>query len=244
MTILRNSHPMQSGVVRDFADEETWRIFRIMAEFVEGFETLSRVRPAITVFGSARTDSSHRYYKMGYELAKGLAQDGFSIITGGGPGIMEAVNKGARDAGGQSIGLNIELPFEQEANDFLDIHIEFRYFFCRKMMFLKYSCGLVVLPGGYGTMDELFESLTLIQTSKTPRFPMVVMGKDYWGGLVEWLKSHMLREGYISPEDLNAFTLTDDPDHARKIIKEHYNKIVTGEIPHTATPFGPGPAGG
>jgi len=235
MNMQNNAHPKRSGVVRDFAEEEPWRIFRIMSEFVEGFDVLSQVRPAVTVFGSSRAASDHPHYQMGFELAKGLAEDGFSIITGGGPGIMEAVNKGAREGGGRSVGLNIELPFEQEANKYLDVHLEFRYFFCRKMMFLKYSCGVVVLPGGFGTMDELFESLTLIQTSKYPRFPLVMMGKDYWKGLLTWLKDTMLREGNISPGDLNTFKLTDNPDEVRNIIKAHYDKLL-GEGTHHSSP--------
>jgi len=228
MTIQRQQENNAGGGMRDFADEETWRVFRIMSEFVEGFEVLRQVRPAVTVFGSARTPANHRYYQMGRELAKGLAEDGFSLITGGGPGIMEAVNRGAREAGGKSIGLNIALPFEQKANEYLDIHLEFRYFFCRKMMFLKYACGVVVLPGGYGTLDELFESLTLLQTSKVPHFPVVLMGKDYWGGLIGWLREAMLNDGNILAEDLNMFTLTDDPAEVRAIIKAHYDSIATG----------------
>jgi len=228
MTIQKNQEPPYGGGVRDFVDDETWRVFRIMSEFVEGFEVLRKVRPAVTVFGSARTHNNHRYYKLGYELARGLASDGFSLITGGGPGIMEAINKGARDAGGRSVGLNIALPFEQKANNYLDIHLEFRYFFCRKMMFLKYACGVVVLPGGFGTMDELFESLTLLQTSKVPHFPVVLMGSDYWRGLINWLRDSMLAEGNIQPEDLNTFTLTDDPHEARTIIKAHYKSVSSG----------------
>lgn len=238
MDMYNNSHPKRSGVVRDFAEEEPWRVFRIMSELVEGFDVLSQVRPAVTVFGGARTSADHRHYQMGVELAKGLAHDGFSIITGGGPGIMEAVNKGAREGGGRSVGLNIELPFEQEANEYLDVHIEFRYFFCRKMMFLKYSCGVVVLPGGFGTMDELFESLTLIQTSKYPRFPVVMMGADYWQGLIEWLKDSMLREGNILPGDMDTFKVTDDPDEVRKIIRAHCDGLLAVGEHHGSPPTG------
>ncbi|HUS59267.1 MAG TPA: TIGR00730 family Rossman fold protein [Planctomycetota bacterium] len=227
---LPSGPAVRNGVIGDFAEEETWRVFRIMSEFVEGFEVLRRVRPAVTVFGSARTIDSHPHYTMGYRLGEALALDGFSLITGGGPGIMEAVNKGARAAGGKSVGLNIVLPFEQKANDYLDIHLEFRYFFCRKMMFLKYSCGVIVLPGGFGTMDELFESLTLIQTCKYPRFPVILMGKDYWNGLLEWLEETMLAESCISPGDMNMYTLTDDIDEARAIVKEHYQRLLTGGI--------------
>ena len=230
MSIQKNFTPMYNGMTGDFAEEETWRVFRIMAEFVEAFEVLRSVRPAVTVFGSARTQDDHRYYQLGYNLAHTLAKEGFSIITGGGPGIMEAVNKGARDAGGKSIGLNIALPFEQKANNFLDIHLEFRYFFARKMMFLKYSCGVVVLPGGFGTMDELFESLTLIQTSKYPRFPVIMMGKEYWAGLLDWLEKRMLADGNISPSDMKVFSLTDDPEEAKAIIRDHYERAVAGNF--------------
>jgi len=223
------SYPaVRNGVIGDFAEEETWRVFRIMSEFVEGFEVLRTVRPAVTVFGSARTERSHPVYDMGFRLGEALAREGFSLITGGGPGIMEAVNKGARTGGGKSIGLNIELPFEQKANGFLDIHLEFRYFFCRKMMFLKYSCGVIVLPGGFGTMDELFESLTLIQTCKYPRFPVIMMGKSYWKGLLEWLEKTMLSEGAISPGDLRMFTVTDDVQEACAIVKDHYERVIVG----------------
>jgi len=230
MSIQKNYIPMRNGVIGDFADDETWRVFRIMAEFVEAFEVLRSVRPAVTVFGSARTLAGHPHYKLGYDLGRTLARDGFSIITGGGPGIMEAVNKGGREAGGKSIGLNIVLPFEQKANDYLDIHLEFRYFFARKMMFLKYSCGVVVLPGGFGTMDELFESLTLIQTSKYPRFPVVLMGKDYWAGLLEWVQKSMLADGNVSPCDLKFFTVTDDPEQACAIVKDHYDRVIVGNV--------------
>ena len=230
MSIQKNLQPVHNGVIGDFAEEETWRVFRIMAEFVEAFEVLRSVKPAVTVFGSARTLEENSYYKMGYDLARTLAKEGFSIITGGGPGIMEAVNKGAREAGGKSVGLNIVLPFEQKANDFLDIHLEFRYFFARKMMFLKYSCGVVVLPGGFGTMDELFESLTLIQTSKYPVFPVIMMGKEYWAGLLEWLEKRMLTDGNISTCDMRFFRLTDDPEEAKAIIKDHYERVVAGNF--------------
>ena len=229
MTILHNSAEYE-GEIRDFAEDETWRVFRIMAEFVEGFEVLRKVKPAVTIFGSARTGPSHKYYQLGVDVAKAICRDGFSIITGGGPGIMEAVNKGAREAGGKSIGLNICLPFEQKANDYLDIHLDFRYFFCRKMMFLKYSFGVIVLPGGFGTLDELFESLTLIQTSKYPRFPVVLMGSDYWKGMLDWLKNVMLAEKNICPTDMDLFKLTDDPEEARNIVKSHYDKLVHGRV--------------
>ena len=229
MSIQKN-YPVRNGVIGDFAGEETWRVFRIMSEFVEGFEVLRNVQPAVTIFGSARTESSNGYYQMCYELAGALAKQGFSVITGGGPGMMEAANKGAREAGGKSIGLNIVLPFEQKVNDFLDIHIEFRYFFARKMMFLKYSCGVVVLPGGFGTMDELFESLTLIQTSKYPRFPVIMMGTEYWTGLLAWMEKTMLAAGNISPADMRVFTVTDSIEEACAIVKDHYERVIVGDI--------------
>src|SRR3990172_6731525 len=202
--LMQNQH--------DFSAEETWRVFRIMSEFVEGFEVLKQVEPAVSFFGSARAKRSNRYYRMAMHTARDLARAGYSIITGGGPGIMEAANHGAKLGKGKSIGLNINLPFEQKPNKYLDIYMDFRYFFCRKVMFLKYASGFVILPGGYGTMDELFESITLIQTQKVRPFPVILMGVDYWRGLVRWLKNDMLQNGAIFPEDLKLFKLTDSPD--------------------------------
>jgi uncharacterized protein (TIGR00730 family) len=192
-----------------------------MAEFTEGFEELASVGPAVSIFGSARTKPDDPFYKLAEQTASELVNAGFAIITGGGGGIMEAANKGAADAGGQSIGLNIELPMEQIPNDYQNISLNFRYFFVRKVMFLKYAHGFIVFPGGYGTMDEFFESLVLIQTLKQATFPVILMGNGYWEGLVDWLKTKMLGEHkYINPEDLNVFTMVDDVQTAVKIIKD------------------------
>jgi uncharacterized protein (TIGR00730 family) len=199
--------------------EETWRVFRIMAEFVEGFEELATIGPAVTFFGSARAKSEDKYYKLAQQTAGILAKAGFSIITGGGGGIMEAANKGAVQAGGKSIGLNIELPHEQMPNDFQNLSLHFRYFFCRKVMFLKYANGFIIFPGGFGTMDEFTEALVLIQTFKQAHFPVVLMGSDYWCGLVEWMKNDMLaKHQFIAAEDLNVFMLCDDPQKTADII--------------------------
>jgi uncharacterized protein (TIGR00730 family) len=201
--------------------QDLWRIFRVMAEFTEGFEELASVGPAVSIFGSARTKPDDPYYKLAEQTASELAKAGFAVITGGGGGIMEAANKGATDAGGQSIGLNIELPMEQIPNDHQNISLNFRYFFIRKVMFLKYAHGFIVFPGGYGTMDEFFESLVLIQTFKQATFPVILMGNGYWTGLVDWLKTKMLGEHqYINPEDLDVFTMVDDVQTAVRIIKD------------------------
>ena len=198
---------------------DLWRIFRVMAEFVEGFDELAPVGPAVSIFGSARTKPDEPYYKLAQETASQIAKAGFAVITGGGGGIMEAANKGAAEAGGKSIGLNIELPMEQVPNDYQNLSLHFRYFFCRKVMFLKYAHGFIVFPGGYGTMDEFFESLVLIQTLKQASFPVILMGSDYWEGLLDWTKEKMLNEhGYIDPEDMDVFTVVDDPQAAAKII--------------------------
>ncbi|HUT46003.1 MAG TPA: TIGR00730 family Rossman fold protein [Sedimentisphaerales bacterium] len=201
--------------------QDLWRIFRVMAEFTEGFEELASVGPAVSIFGSARSGPDDPYYKLAEKTASELVNDGFAIITGGGGGIMEAANKGAADAGGQSIGLNIELPMEQVPNEYQNISLNFRYFFVRKVMFLKYAHGFIVFPGGFGTMDEFFESLVLIQTLKQATFPVILMGSEYWAGLVEWIKAKMLGEHkYIAPEDMNVFTMVDDVRTAVKIIKD------------------------
>lgn len=211
--------------------EETWRVFRIMAEFVEGFEELANIGPAVSIFGSAREVPGSRYYEMAAETARQLGKAGFAVITGGGGGIMEAANKGAREAGVKSVGLNIELPHEQIPNKYQNLSLHFRYFFCRKVMFLKYAHGFVVLPGGFGTMDEFFESLVLIQTLKQAYFPVVCMGSDYWGGLVDWLQTVMLgRHGYIAPDDLNVFTVCDEPQQAVKIIADFHASNGRGGI--------------
>lgn len=206
--------------------KDSWQIFKIMAEFVEGFETLARIGPCVSIFGSARTKADHAYYQLAEDIAYKLAMNGFGIITGGGPGIMEAGNKGARLAGGKSVGLNIDLPFEQRANEYIDMDkfINFDYFFIRKLMFTKYSQGFVVLPGGFGTMDELFEALTLIQTGKVARFPIVLVKTEFWEGLLAWIKSTMLQAGNIKEEDLNLFRLVDTAEEAAEHITNFYSK--------------------
>lgn len=209
------------------AAEETWRIFRIMAEFVEGFETMSRVSPAVSVFGSARSKPSDPHFAMAEQLGRELVARGFAVITGGGPGIMEAANKGAKEAGGESIGLNIYLPAEQMANPYQTVSIDFRYFFCRKVMFVKYAVAFVCFPGGFGTMDEFFESMTLIQTEKTERFPVILVGSSFWSPLVEWMRKYQLGDHpYISKEDLDLFQITDDVVWAAQRIADHYNAII------------------
>ena len=212
-----------SELSRNTPAEETWRVFRIMAEFVEGFEVMSKLEPGVSVFGSARTPPSHPYYKQAERLGALLAKRKYTVITGGGPGIMEAANKGALEAGGTSIGLNITLPREQTPNPYQNVSLEFNYFFARKVMFVKYAVGFVCFPGGFGTMDEFFESMTLIQTGKSPRFCVVLVGKEFWTPLVDWLRS-ALRDTYqyISPEDLDLFKLTDDVEEAAQIIADQH----------------------
>ena len=201
---------------------ESWRIFRIMAEFVDAIETLSSVERAVTIFGSARLQPEDPYYQKAEILARKLVQKGFNIITGGGPGIMEAANKGAAEAGGKSVGMNIRLPHEQKPNSFANIHIDYKYFFIRKVMFVKYAVAYVIMPGGFGTMDELFEALTLIQTNRIKSFPVVLMGSDYWKGLLDWLRKTMLREGKIDQEDLERIQVMDDPEE----VVRHIQKFV------------------
>ena len=199
--------------------QDSWRLFKILSEFVEGFDTLAAVPPAVTFFGSARTTEGDREYDSARELAAKLASDECAIVTGGGPGIMEAANRGAQEANGLSIGLNIEIPFEQQPNPYIDKLISFRYFFVRKVMFVKYSIAFVIFPGGFGTMDELFEALTLIQTQKIKPFPVYMVGKDYWSGLIDWLKERMLGEGKISPEDLDILHIVDSHEEVMKGIR-------------------------
>lgn len=198
----------------DWVHTDPWRVLRIQSEFVEGFGALAELGPAVSVFGSARTPADHKHYAQAEEVGAKLAQAGFAVITGGGPGTMEAANRGASQAGGVSVGLGIELPFETGLNQWVDKGINFRYFFARKTMFIKYSQGFIALPGGMGTMDELFEALTLVQTGKKTSFPLVLLGVDYWSGLVDWLRDTMLADGKISPDDLDLITLTDDVDEA------------------------------
>jgi uncharacterized protein (TIGR00730 family) len=208
-------------VVDALSIEESWRVFRIMAEFVDAVETLTRVRHAVSIFGSARTKPDDPYFQKAELLARRLVEKGFGVITGGGPGIMEAANKGAAEAGGQSVGMNIHLPMEQKPNPYANISIDYKYFFIRKVMFVKYAVAYVILPGGFGTMDELFEALTLIQTKRIKSFPVILMGSEYWKGLVDWLRKTMLRDSKISPEDLERFQIIDDPDEAVKQIQKY-----------------------
>ncbi|HEX8551362.1 MAG TPA: TIGR00730 family Rossman fold protein [Abditibacteriaceae bacterium] len=232
----------------DFTQSETWRVLRIQAEFVHSFERMSQVGPAVAVFGSARLGEENAYYQLGREVSSKLAQSGWAIITGGGPGVMEGANRGARE--GElashavkaseipdhpqmnvpsrtklSVGLNIELPFEQHPNPYVDTELNFHYFFCRKTNFVKYASAFVILPGGFGTMDELFESLTLVQTHKIQNFPVVLMGKKYWAGLLDWIRNTMLTEGTILPADLDLIYVTDDPDDAVRYIFEHTREV-------------------
>ena len=213
------------------ATEETWRIFRIMAEFVEGFEELATVGPAVSIFGSARTAPGEPYYDLAVETARQMGQAGFAVITGGGGGIMEAANKGAQEAGVKSVGLNIELPHEQKPNTFQNLSLNFRYFFCRKVMFLKYASGFIVMPGGFGTMDEFFESMVLIQTLKQAHFPVVCMDHTFWDGLIDWIKAVMLKQhGYISPVDMNVFSVCDEPEEAVRIITDFHAQNARGGL--------------
>ncbi len=209
---------LRSQPAIEFRETDTWRTFRILGEFVEGFDALAEIGPAVTVFGSARVGRRNRYYGAARRVSAALAREGFAIITGGGPGIMEAANRGARDGGGLSIGCNIELPFEQGLNEYVDLGMEFRYFFVRKTMFVKYAEGFIIFPGGFGTLDELFEALTLIQTGKVDHFPVVLYGKDYWNGLLRWIREKPLYEEKISPEDLDLVTITDEVNVACQAI--------------------------
>ena len=213
--------------VKDWNEVKTndsWAIFKILAEFVDGYERMAKIGPCVSVFGSARTKPDNKYYKLGVEVSKLLAEGGYGVITGGGPGIMEAGNKGAKEGGGKSVGLNIDLPFEQNHNPYIDPehNLEFDYFFVRKVMFVKYAQGFVVLPGGFGTLDELFEALTLIQTKKINNRPVVLIGKEYWSGLIDWVKMAMLEEGNIAEKDLDLFGLVDTAQEAYDYIDDFY----------------------
>jgi uncharacterized protein (TIGR00730 family) len=229
------SSPIEAGVrvrgERALA-RDAWRVFRIMGEFVEGFEALSQQGPCVSIFGSARAWATDQDYMACVETARRLGEAGFGIITGGGPGIMEAANQGAREAGVPSIGCNIELPFEQGTNHFVDIAVDFRYFFVRKTMFVKYAEAFVIFPGGFGTMDELFESLTLIQTGKIRDFPVVLFGSDYWSGLMDWIRRTMLERGKISEDDLRLFCITDDPEEVVRHVVERY-RAMNGGVTHS-----------
>ncbi|MET7933660.1 TIGR00730 family Rossman fold protein [Streptomyces sp. NPDC005322] len=226
--VVRRRHQMRPGTtdqrlldtqgVTHWVHEDPFRVMRIQAEFVEGFGTLAELGRAISVFGSARTPEGSPEYEAGVRIGRALAEAGFGVITGGGPGAMEAANRGASEAGGVSVGLGIELPYEQGLNPYVDIGVNFRYFFVRKTMFVKYAQGFVVLPGGFGTLDECFEALTLLQTKKVTRFPVVLFGSDYWGGLVDWLEHTLIARGNASPHDLHLFHLTDDVDEVIDLV--------------------------
>ncbi len=207
---------------------DSWVIFKVMAEMVEGFEKLAKIGPCVSIFGSARTKPDNEYYQMAEEIAAKLVRHGYGVVTGGGPGIMEAGNKGAQSENGKSVGLNIELPHEQGNNIYIDPDklISFDYFFVRKVMFVKYSQGFIVMPGGFGTLDELFEAITLIQTNKIGRFPIVLVGTEFWGGLLDWVKETMLSFGNISPTDLDLINLVDTPTDAVRVIDEFYSKYL------------------
>ncbi len=211
-------------IKEDLNMEDPWRVFRIMAEFVDGFDVLSKVGKAVTIFGSARMKRTNPMYKLAVRTAYLMAKEGYAIITGGGPGIMEAGNKGAKEAGGESVGLNIDLPFEQLPNRYATTLLNFHYFFCRKVMFLKYASAFVIFPGGYGTLDEFTESITLIQTKRMEGFPVILFGSKYWAGFLEWIKKSTLRNKYIDAEDLNIFQVVDKPEEVVAVIRKFYNQ--------------------
>jgi uncharacterized protein (TIGR00730 family) len=213
-------------VVNDFHHKEPWRIFRIIAEFVEGFEELAEIPPGVAIFGSARAKPDDPFYSLSERLARLIVGNGYSIITGGGPGIMEAANKGALEAGGESVGLCIELPLEQKPNPYLKTLLSFRYFFVRKVMFVRYSCAFVCMPGGFGTMDELFEALTLIQTFKIRPIPVILFSRDYWGGLLDWIRDTMVRRGMILPRDYQRISVVEEPEEAVALIKSCVVPVV------------------
>ncbi len=200
--------------------QDTWRIFHVMAEFVDGFETFAKIDRAVSIFGSARLPTDNQYYRKAEETARLLAEAGYAVITGGGPGIMEAANKGAKEAGGESVGLNIELPREQEPNPYIKTAVNFRYFFVRKYMFVRNACGFIFFPGGFGTCDELMETLCLVQTKRTPKVPLILVGHEFWKGMLGWLKNTLVREGCIDREDLALLSLTEEPEEAVRIIRQ------------------------
>jgi uncharacterized protein (TIGR00730 family) len=213
-------HPVDDAAA--FTRSDPWRVMRIMSEFIEGFDALAEIQKGVTIFGSARTGPDDPQYRAARETARILAEQGFSIITGAGPGIMEAANRGAKDGGGHSVGCNIELPFEQGSNPYVDTLVNFRYFFVRKTMFIKYSNAFIIFPGGFGTLDELFEALTLIQTGKIYQFPVILFGRHYWAGLIRWINARVAGEGKISPGDLDLLLMTDDPaEAAQAVIDAH-----------------------
>ncbi|HYH83345.1 MAG TPA: TIGR00730 family Rossman fold protein [Longimicrobium sp.] len=226
--LLQSPAGQPGGPPVEFTSTDPWRVFRIMGEFVEGFDALAKIGPAVTIFGSARVPPGHEQYERARETARLLGEAGFSIITGGGPGLMEAANRGARDAGALSIGCNIELPFEQSINDYVDVAINFRYFFVRKTMFVKYAEAFVIFPGGFGTLDELSEALTLIQTGKVRDFPVVLYDTKYWKGFLDWVRDTLLAEGKVSPKDLELMELADTPEDVHRIIMAHSGSVLEG----------------
>ena len=225
---LLESHPREEVRPRDFTKSDPWRVFRIMGEFVEGFDTLARTEKAVSIFGSARVPPDDPQYLDAEKTARLLAEAGFGVITGGGPGIMEAANKGAKEAGGISIGCNIELPFEQGMNPYVDLAINFRYFFVRKTMFVKYADAFVIFPGGFGTLDELFEALTLIQTGKVRDFPVILFGSGYWQGMLDWIRDTMLAEGKVSKSDMDLLVVTDDPYEVVRVVQDCHENGQAG----------------
>jgi hypothetical protein len=214
--------------MEDLKTSETWRVFRIQSELVEGFETLHDIGPAVSIFGSSRLGPGHKYYDDAVDVAKMLADDGFAIITGGGPGVMEGANRGAKKGKAHSVGLNIEIPSEQIPNQYQDISLSFRYFFIRKLMFIKYAIAYIIFPGGFGTMDELFESLTLAQTKRIKSFPIILYGSEYWKGLIDWMKTTLVENGTIDRADFALFSIVDKPEDIRFLINEHFR--VFGDI--------------
>jgi len=219
MTLTEDRKLLEPGVDDDFLHSDPWRALRILSEFVDGFDALARVGPAITVFGSARVSEGDPTYDVAREIGRLLALEGYAVITGGGPGVMEAANRGCQEGGGLSVGCNIELPHEQDINPYVDLGVEFRYFFARKTMFVKYADGFVILPGGYGTLDELMEALTLIQTGKIRHFPVVLVGREFFGGFIDWIRETLLARGMISPEDLDLIQVTDDPQEVVALVR-------------------------
>ena len=228
-TTTTDQNLLARGGGADWVHADPWRVMRIQSEFVEGFGALAEIGPAVSVFGSARTQRQAPDYHLGREVGRGLVEAGFAVMTGGGPGVMEAANRGASEAGGLSIGLGIELPFEQGMNAWVDLGVNFRYFFARKTMFVKYAQGFIVLPGGFGTFDELFESITLVQTHKVTEFPIVLVGSSYWTGLLDWLRGPVLDKGTISERDLELIQLVDDPADAVRAVQERGAEIRAAE---------------
>jgi len=222
--MVKKKMMQKNAIKEDFTHEDPWRVFRIMSEFVEGFEVLSQVGKAVSIFGSSRIKPHKKYYKLTEEIAYLLSKEGFAIITGSGPGIMEAANKGTKRAGGKSVGLNIEIPSEQKPNRYVDVLLNFRYFFVRKVMFVKYAKAFVIMPGGYGTLDEFTEAINLIQTERISKFPVVLFDSEYWKGMLDWLRDTVVKNGNINREELKIFTVVDTPKEVVSVIKEFYEK--------------------